>query len=232
MEIPLYLAMTPGEFSALTPPPPYIAWMGCHFSSSGEGLSNIPTWLPEHSLLILDDSIPMANHKMTQVVQQLTQAVEKLKPDGVLLDFQRPEQPSIAQLATEILAALPCPVGISHHYAGDLDCPVFLPPVPGHISPADHIAPYSGRELWLEVAPVWEQITVTEAGSQFTDLEWSAFPPGPHRDKTLYCHYEIDVLEDSIRFSLCRTREDLVHLLQESSNRNITRAVGLYQELG
>ncbi len=231
MEIPLYLAMTAGEFSACSSPPPYMAWMACHFSSSGDGLSNIPAYLPEHSLLILDDSIPMANHRIERILQQLLGAVENLRPDGVLLDFQRPGASQTAELAEEILSVLPCPVGVSHHYAGNLNCPIFLPPIPAHKSPADYLAPYDGRELWLETAPVWERITVTEAGSQYRHLEGHAFSPGPHRDDTLHCHYGMAVREDSIIFSLCRTREDLNKLLREE-NLGITRAVGLYQELG
>lgn len=231
MEIPLYLAMTAGEFSVCASLPPNIAWMACHFSSSGEGLSNIPSRLPGHSLLILDDSIPMEDHRAERIAEQLSKAVENLKPDGVLLDFQRPGDSQTEALVKEIVSVLPCPVGVSHHYAENLNCPIFLPPAASHQTLADHLAPYAGREIWLEVAPVWETITVTETGSQYCPAEGSSFPPGPHRDDALHCHYGMQVLDDRIIFSLCRTREDLKEFLGEK-NLGITRAVGLYQELG
>ena len=229
MEIPLYLAMTAGEFSAGTPLPPNIAWMACHFSSSGEGLSNIPSRLPARSLLILDDSIPIANHRAEIVAEQLSRAVETLKPDGILLDFQRPEIARTEALVTEILSAIPCPVGVSHHYAKKLSCPIFLPPLPAHQTPEDYLSPYAGREVWLEVAPVWETVTVTESGSRYCPAD--PLPPGPHRDEALYCHYGARVLEDKIIFSLCRTREDIEKMLG-CKNPGLTRAIGLYQELG
>lgn len=61
MGIPFYLAMTAAEFAVCRNLPPQVAWLACHFSSSGPGLTNIPTVLPSKSVLTIDDSQPFCN---------------------------------------------------------------------------------------------------------------------------------------------------------------------------
>ena len=150
---------------------------------------------------------------------------------GVLLDFQRPGYDEAGHLAGQLSEALPCPVGVSALYGRGLNCPVFLPPVPPDVSLADYLAPWNGREIWLELALDGETITLTPAGAITAPLPPSAQHAGGYRDEKLRCHYQIHTDADSARFTLFRTPEDLDELLIEGESLGVTRAVGLYQEL-
>lgn len=225
MAIELFLAMTAAEFAGNTPLPPKIAWMACHFSPYGTGLSNLPRNLPEGAMVILNDRTPVCGHDPERIAEQLLE----LNCSSLLLDFQRPDEPETAAIVKKIVDALPCPVAVSECYAADLDCPIFLPPIPPHIPPEENLAPWQSREIWLEAALDTVQLTITSAGCKTATAE----PPEalPHQDSRLFCHYHIHVTPNEIRFTLHRTEDDLQALLA-AGNLGITRAVGLFQELG
>lgn len=229
MAIPLYLAMTAAEFSACGGLPEKIAWMACHFSPYGTSVSNLPRTLPEGSLLILNDRTPVHGHDPQRIADELRQAVKALGCSGLLLDFQRPGCEETAKIAHALLA-LPCPVCMSECYAKELDCPVFLPPVLPHVPIEEHLAPWAGREIWLEAALEGEELTLTESGCQISAPGVPIESP-EHRDAELFCHYRIAVEESCARFSLYRSRDDLAALLDAAGKLGVTRAVGLWQEL-
>lgn len=227
-----FLAMTAAEIHCCGSLPPKIGWMACHFSPEAPGLTDLPTTLPPDSLLILDDSTPFSGHSESIILTQLREYVEKLNCQAVLLDFQRPYCPESLALAKHLSGALPCPVAVSEAYAKDLACPVFLSPLPHHIALKDHLAPWQGRQLWLELALDGEIITVTESGATIAPL-----PPGrtftaAHKDQALHCHYRAELSETEAKFTLWRTRDDLDDLLIETNALGINHAVGLFQELG
>ena len=157
--------------------------------------------------------------------------MDALKCSGVLLDFQRPGYEEAELLAGRLSEALPCPVGVSALYGRGLTCPVFLPPAPPDVCLANYLAPWQGREIWLELALDGEIITLTPAGATTAPLPPAAQLSGGHRDEKLHCHYQIHTDADSARFTLFRTPEDLDALLTEGEALGVTRAVGLYQEL-
>ena len=231
MAIQRYLAMTAAEIGTNQPLPPKIGWMACHFSPYGTGLSNCPGELPAGSLLILNDRTPIHGHDPRQIAEQLENCITRLDCGGLLLDFQRPGVQETADLVRYLAQVLPCPVAVSDLYSDEADCPVFLPPVPLHVSPADHLAPWQGREVWLEMALDGEVITLTEAGTQFGPLPAGEGFENGFREEKLHCHYRIDVTEDTARFTLRRTKEDLDSLLEEAEGLGVTTAVGLFQEL-
>lgn len=232
MALPLYLAMTAAEISCAQALPARCAYMACHFSPYGTGLSNFPQTLPKDSILIVNDRTPVQGHDPELIAAQLTQLVEEWEAAGILLDLQRPGIPQTAQIANAILSALPCPVGISECYARDLSCPVFLSPPPPDRLLSEYIAPWQGRELWLEAALDAQIITVTPKGSRVTQNFSPIHTDYPHEDMRLHIHYKIEPSPDQIRFTLHRTPEDLTALLQEAEALGVTHAVGLFQELG
>lgn len=225
-----YLAMTASEFAENTKLPPNIAWMACHFSPYGTGLSNLPPSLPPGSLLILNDRIPICGHDAPRIAGQLLQTAEALKCQGILLDFQQPDNRELAALAAYLTASLSCTFAVSHGYAQDLNCPVFLPPCPHHTPLQEHIAPWTGRELWLDLAWDAESIALTKDGATILPLPLGVLPEGGHRDNKLHCHYSIENTLDSSRFTLWRTQEDLENLAQEAEELGIKTLVGLFQE--
>ena len=89
MAIAPFLAMTAAEICACPVLPPKIAWMACHFSPYGLGLSNLPKTLPPGSLLMVDDITPPHKHDPALIGKQLHSCVEALQCSAVLLDFQR-----------------------------------------------------------------------------------------------------------------------------------------------
>ena len=230
MALPLYLGMTAAEFQKCSPLPEHGAWMACHYSPYGLGLSNCPRQLPEGAMLILNDRTPAQGHDPDLIACQLLELEASLHYKYILLDFQRPGSPENTAVVKAILSAPPCPVGVSSLYAGNLTCPVFLPPVPPHVPIADHLSPWRGREVWLEASLGGEVITVTDKGSVLTALS-ATIPETNQEDQNLHCHYHIRTYTDHIDFTLWRTGEDLVALLQESESLGVTLAVGLWQEL-
>lgn len=231
MSLPVYLAMTGAEIARCQAFPEKIGWMACHFSAYGTGLSNIPRELPKGSLLIVNDRTPVSGHDPELVCRQLAQAAAETECDAVLLDLQRPDHHQTAAIAKAIVGALPCPVGITEHYAKGLDCPVFLSP-PMH-QPLEHfLAHWKGREVWLELALSSQTITLTDSGCHYGPLVPAEPPERFFEEPNLCCRYHTKVMESQIEFTLFRTPESLEALLKKAEGLGIPRAIGLYQELG
>ena len=225
MGLPLYLAMTAPEFTACSSIPEHPAWMACHFSPYGTGLCNLPPDLPDDAMVILNDRIPPKGHDPAYILDQLVQ----LNCSCILLDFQREGNTETAALARAIAESASRPVGVTPQYGAELSCPVFLPPMPIDIPLPDHLAPWQGREIWLEAATDRLLYTVTEQGSVSASL------PGRQKqgltDHELFCHYRIETFPDRAEFTLWRTRKDLDTLLDAAASQGVTKAVGLWQEL-
>ena len=232
MEISRYLAMTAGEIETFSLPEGYRpAYMACHFSAYGTGLSNVPARLAPGSMLILNDRTPICGHDPEVVCAQLEQAEKDLECDCVLLDFQRAGAEQTRLLCEILTQALPCPAGVSDLYAEGLDCPVFVSPVPADQSLAEHLAPWDGREIWLDTAPAAARITVTEAGSVSVEIPFSPAPADALQDDTLRILYTVKASNEEIVFDLRRGQAQLDELLSEGQRYGVTKSVGLYQQL-
>ena len=232
MAIPCYLAMTAAEFDNAETLPKYPAWMACHFSCYGTGLSNLPSALSENAMVIINDRTPVMGHEPERILEQLTQLWQVLKPKYFLLDFQRSGEDRTATIARLLTQKLPCPTAVSESYARKLDCPVFLSPPPLHVSLKKHLAPWSGREIWLEAATEAAQITVTHKGSLFEMAHYTELDEPIFQEETLHCRYHIRLTENAAVFELERRKEELETLLNEAEIMGVTLAVGLYQQLG
>lgn len=232
MPIPRYLAMTAAEMAGSTALPQPAAWMACHFSSSGKGLSNLPRWLPSDSLLILDDSIPMQGHDPQQIAVELGACLEQLQCVRLLLDFQRTGEEQTQKLVEYLCKTLPFPIVVSDAYAQGLDCGVFVSPIPPDESLASRLAPWQGREIWLDTTMEGLEILLTEEGAKATPLPPWERHEGGFEEKRLHCHYRVSLKENSAAFTLWRTETDMEALLSEAEALGVTAAVGLYQEFG
>ena len=232
MPFPVFLAMTAAEIRGRQAFPGRIGWMSCLFSPYGTGLSNFPRTLPPGALLILSDYTPMQGHDPEYITQQLLHCIETFCCSGLLLDFQRPQNEDTAILSRMLAEALPCPVAVPEMYALDLDCGVFLPPVMPSAALKDYLAPWQGREIWLELSLNGEIITLTETGAEAVPLPRFVPPEGGFAETDLHCHYRIETAQDKAAFTLWRTREDVAALLEEAEGYGVTAGVGLYQEFG
>ena len=231
MAIEPILAMTAAEIRNQDAVPSRIAWMACHFSPYGSGLSNLPTVLPAGSLLVVDDSTPLHSHDKALILEQLAECTQTLDAAAVLLDFQRPDNPETAVLVNYLSDALPCPLAVSDCYAHYGDAPVFLAPVPLSTPLSAYLAPWKGRNIWLDLSCAGEILYLTENGCRSSALDSRERPENGFSDRNLHCHYQITESENSLRFNLWRTAEDLYTLLEEAEALGVTVAVGLYQEL-
>lgn len=231
MALPMFLAMTAAEMSGADPIPEHPAWLSCHFSPYTQGITNLPDKLPAGSMLILDDRFPCQGHSASLVAGQLAEAVQQHGCKSLLLDFQRPDNPEAEAVIRQILDEAPCPVAVSEAYAAYPSCPVFLSPAPLHVPLENHIAPWAGREIWLEAALCQEQIIVTESGVQFIPQLPTEVPEGGFFDEVLCCRYRSEVSDGEIRFHLFDTRDSLEAKLKKAHSLGTVRAVGLYQEL-
>lgn len=228
MSIPLFFAMSGEDIQKNVAPPPHIAWMSCHFSPYGPGLVDFPYQLPKDSMLILDDRIPMDGHDPDLIIRQLRAAVSELQCSYLLLELQ---QKNTAVPVERIVKEVPCAVGVTPHYAKGIDCAVFLPPVPPHITLSSYLTPWLDRQIWLEVALDGTDLTVTSTGSTITPVPFPEEKMSAHRDEALCCHYSISTQPEAACFSLYRTLNDIEELLRQAPHNNITLAIGLYQEL-
>lgn len=228
MVLPRYLAQTATEMAG-NPKPERLAYLACHFSPGGKGLSNLPPKLPPGAMLILDDSSPMDGHDPDLIVKQLTELIQANRCETLLLDFQRPDVPGQWELAKLLGDSLPCPVGVSEIYARELSCPVFLPPVQPDMPIYEYLRPWQDREIWLEAALDGIRLTIKENGCTAEPL-WD-FPEDGLSDERLHCHYAIEIAADSAVFHLWRTKSDLDDLLTEAESKGVAKAIGLWQEL-
>lgn len=229
MIFPIYLAMTAQEFRHCGCPPPYMAWMACHFSSYGKGLSNIPEQLPENALLIINDRTPPHSHDPEVIVTQLLTAVDTLRPCGVLLDFESTPAEQALPMAQALQAGLPCPVGLPAGYDGQWEGPIFLPPIPPYQPVEEALSAYRGKNLWLELEWGVTTLTLHSEGCQIGSGE--GMPDLPvFADENLHCHYTHKTEQAQCVFSLQRTREDTVQMLSQAQELGVSLAVGLYQQ--
>ena len=223
----VFLAQTNRESGKAVPE--RFAYMALHFSPYSKGLSNMPATLPQGSLLLLDDSMPPQNHDAKVVTNQLVEMIEQFTPAGILLDFQRPKTRELEKIATSVVQALPCPVGVPQDYARDLGCPVLLPPPPVNKELEDYLRPWLRQGIFLEIAPEAVEITVTEKGS--SQLKIPLVQSLGLSDSRLCCHYSVEVFPDKAIFTICRYKEDLVALVQEAEKLGVLGCVGLHEEL-
>ena len=232
MALPLYLAMTAAEMTSKENFPTNFAYMACHFSPYGQGISNLPTTLPENAMLILNDNFPCQGHSPSLAVHQIQEAVSQLRCESLLLDFQRPPDAESEQMVQALLSELPCPVALPPAYGGKWEGPVFLPPCPLHVPMEEYLESWKDREIWLEAALCQETISIRKDGPIFS----VHFPPEGLEDgffdERLNCRYTIDTAPEQISFTLFDTPESLPQKLEKAQRLGVARSVGLYQELG
>lgn len=227
-----YLAATAGELQGDGLADHKIAYMACHFSLYTTGLSNVPDSLPTGSMLILNDQIPICGHDPYQIKEQLEQAIERLSCDSLLLDFQRPGNSETAKLCAILAKELSCPLGVSHHYARDLNCCVFLPPPPLDMPLAEYLNSWEGRNIWLEAALETAEYVITADGCKVSPLPYEPPQEKTFLEETLHCRYRCRVAPNEIRFFLYRTQDQLDALLEQTEALGIEKTIGLYQQLG
>lgn len=230
MAIAHYLAMTAEEMAA-APLPPHPAWMACHFSAYSTGLSNLPDALPEQSLLILNDRVPIHGHDAERICKELRGILDRFHCTKLLVDFQNPVTQEAEELIRQLISALPCKIAVTANYQQE-GAAIFLPPVPATVPLREHIAPWNGSEIWLETSLEGQNIRLTQKGAAITPLIHTE-TGNTHKDTGLHCRYTIqEEEENAVCFHCWRTQEELTSLLAEAETLGITTAVGLYQEIG
>ena len=226
MAIQTILAMTAEEIRNAPSAFPGGCIFGCHFSATSQDLVGLPSSLPQGWGLILDDRNPIIQPDLPGLLQQLSRP----EPAYIILDFQRPATPNALGLAKEI-AALPCPAAMPPAYGEHLRCPLFLPPIPPHISAEEYLQPWLHRDIWLELALDAVELSVTAEGSQVKSFPHVAVTDNAHVDSMLHCHYKISHLHDALQFYCYRTEDDVRQLLQSPLPANVKYGVGFFQEL-
>lgn len=223
----VFLAMTKQEMERFTAEK--TAYMACHFSPYGVGLSNLPEVLPKGSILLLDDSMPPNGHDPKIAEKELRNCIKQFDISAVLLDFQEEVSKESMDMARYLVSTLPCPVAVTEGYAKELGCPVFLSPTPVNMALQDHISPWLQQGVYLEIAQESVQFTVTETGSTSSVIHCA--DTLPLAEERLHCHYNVEVFPQKAVFTLQRTKEDLFALAEEAKQLGVLGTVGLYQEL-
>lgn len=227
MPIPCYLAMTAAEFARAKELPRQLAWMACHFAPYGTGVVNLPQQLPEGSVLMLNDRIPICGHDPLLVAEMLSQTLRQQHCAALVLDLQRSDGETAQMVAA--LRKMECPVVVPQHLATQEDT-VLLPPIPPDQPIGEYLEPWQGRRIWLEASSWGKLITVSEHGSADKSTPEYAQNEG-FPDEKLFCHYRLE-LGETAKFYLWRTWEDQQKLLTAAETLGVMAAIGLYQELG
>ena len=216
MEICRYLAMSRWEMENFSVPqsfrPAFLPWE--------PNLTDLPKRLPEGTALVLHDGFPMENPG------PILEAVEKTACSVVLLDFQKPGREALIKA---LLQKLPHPIAVSEPYANEADCAVFLPPCPPDRPLEAHIAPWKGREIWLDTAPEVLELTLTETGCTAKTLP--SPPNSPHfTHETLNCRYKIENFPNKLTFTLWRDKQMLEAHMEQAQALGVKKVIGLFQE--
>lgn len=222
----VFLAVTAKELETIRPQ--RTAYMACHFSPGGSGLSNMPQSLPKGSILLLDDSMPVQGHDPNAVAAQLNELVDRFSLQAVLLDFQRPPTQELQEMVSAILENCRCKAAVTPAYAKE-GFAVFLPPPPPNKALAAYLKPWKKYGVFLELAAEDLEITVTKDSSRFSYVPSASTLP--LADDRLHCHYGVTVFPGKAVFTLSRSREDLAALARQAEELGVIATVGLYQEL-
>ena len=205
MVLPLYLAMTEAEMCTIS----HGAFlMEDHFTPPPPGL-----------LPVITDRHPLTARGVDALVEMARDW------SWALLDFERPPTPEGRALARR----LPCPAAAPPGYG---DGPVFLPPPQLYIPLDRYLAPWAGREVWLEAALLKQTVTVTAGGTVISPPTGAGGLSGGFESEALRCRFTQAFSEDRAVFTLFDTPESLEEKLHRAAALGVTRAVGLYQELG
>ena len=202
MVLPLYLAMSAVEFRPI-PRPAFLVLED----------SQIP---PDGVLPVVTDAFRVDRQFLLRLCQGRA---------GVLLDFERPPSAD----ARKLIQGLPCPAAAPPGYAED--GPVFLSPPPLHVPLENYLAPWKGREVWLEAALQKQVITVTAEGAVISPVSPSGELSGGFYSEVLCCRFTQKFTEDRAVFTLFDTPDTLKRKLERAASLGVTRAVGLYLEL-
>ena len=229
MPLPIYLAMTMAEMHNCDPLPEHCAYMGCTLSSGGNGLSGIPSFLPNNAILTVNDSMPPHGHDASFIAEQLQEAVTQLRPGGVLLDFQRPYNSWLGELCMLLCHSLNCPVAVTPIYEEWGSEYLFLPPIQPDQEIESYFRTRKGKKYWLELSAESLILTLNENGC-LRDTDLPPLSPFKLHDKNLYSHYEIRITDHEAIFHLHRTCEDQRTLLEACSQYGVTAGIALYQE--
>lgn len=182
--------------------------------------------IPMSGIAVLTDFFPV----QPDLAQSVAQWIRQWSCEAVVLDFQNPKYEEAEGFVRLLQTYVSCPVVVSEIYAAQMDCPVFLPPLPHHKSLKDHLTPWQGREIWMDLSPLPEQLLLTQQGCS-SHYDFSLPPCCPvHENAHLHCHYSITLEEGCAAFTFWRTDDDLTALLQELEEAGVHHAIGLHQE--
>ncbi len=230
MDIKCYLAMTAAEYISATDIPDNLAWMACHFSLYGTGITNKPLSLPRGSMLILNDRIPPHRHNRKSIAEQMNQVIEENQCAFVLLDFQQKFNSETQEIAAYLTSNLSVPTGVSETYAADLDCAVFLNALPLRTPISKAVSMWKGRKLWLEIATDSEDVYISQDKSIIKHCD-KVITDEHYKSTELHCKYTIEAEADTANITIQRDFNNLSELMLDASQSGVELFIGLYQQL-
>lgn len=228
MDLSIYLAFTGAELEAMLNHKGKTAWMGCHLSAYGSGITPPPAALKHCDLLVLTDETPPDGHDPKRVAGEFWAQAQALGCERILLDFQRPPTEESHRIIHQVMKNVTVPVGVTPSYAAQLDCPIFLPPPPLWTPLQEALSPWAGREIWLEIAPEDGCVTLTKDGSTYTPCE--AKKAYTFSDPGLCLSYCTEVSFDRATVYLHRDISNIAKWLEHAFSLGIRTAIGLYQQ--
>lgn len=183
-------------------------------------------------MLIINDMLPPSGHDPVYITEQLSELKESSGFSCLLLDFQREGCTETAKIAKHISLTMDCPVGISEAYAHCCDGPAFLNCAQPHCSLSEKLKLWNGRELWLEAVLEAETTRIYRDHCQISFVPYSSGEDSDSECDVLRCRYRILHKEDHVELLQYRDIPQLEKLLYEAKDLGVTKAIGLFQQLG
>ena len=225
MDIKCYIAMTEAEIYSAPKLPQHTAWMACHFSPYGTGLTNLPRRLPENAMVILNDRIPPSGHDMVEIADTLN----SINCNCYLLDFQIPKKKETEILVQYLSSQLRKPAAVSEYYSHCTNGPILAGLSP-HRKVSDIIHDHSDREIWLELTTDIQMLSVysdhTESISMNTGKQWKKYIAWDG----ICSRYHIELFDDHVDYYFSRTIPQIKQHLSQIDQTKITKAIALYQQ--
>ena len=230
MNLSIYMAFVAAESEAILRYKGKAAWLGYHLSAFDSGITPRPSFLDSCHMLVLTDETPLLHHDPQKVTSEICAEAKSLGCEKILLDFQRPPTEKSLVLAKSILRSAPCAVGITECYANDTDCSVFLPSPPLWTPLQETIAPWKGRDIWLEIFPEDGCITITKKGGNYSPS--APLENYPFCDNALCLSYSTEQYAQQVKVHLHRGITEMKAFLHLADSLGISAAIGLYQQFG
>lgn len=223
MGIGPYHLMSPGEIHKFSPSAPVAVLLCC--APFSPGLLIGPSRLPKGSVAVFTDRVTPTFHQSGRIAGELKALMKTLHSPALILDWTGELSPWLEELLKQLCGVQ---LVLPPHLAGKEDSAVLVPSVVEK-SLEDLLAPWNGRQIWLDMVSSAAQLTLTRNGCEV--VPWQAsIREGDLYDETLCCQYRVETAQEEARFYLYETQQTRMKKLEKARSLGVAGAIGLWKD--